>query len=173
MQAAYPIGHEPMDDEPQLSLAEALRSEFPLSAVVDRIESKVEAAEGPPMDALTPEERRVYTLFWFIQDILNNGLYEALRTSSGEHVGEFAAFMRQLSCAEFAQVFEKCAAMFDPAKLSDIEHRRDATAKVGRPAFEALDAPFFHKLEALEKAVVAHVATHPKQFHLPVDDEAG
>lgn len=161
-----------MDEEQQMSLAEALRSEYALSAVVDRIESKVEAAEGPPLDGLTPEERKVYVLFWFIQDILNNGLYEALRTSSGEHIGEFAAFMQQLNCAEFAKIFGQCAAMFEPAKLSNIEHRRDVTAKVGRPAFEPLDAPFFHKMEILEKAVVAFVAANPKQFHLPVDDQA-
>lgn len=162
-----------MDEEAQLSLAEALRSEFPLSAVVDRIESKVEAAEGPPMDALTSEERRVYALFWFIQDILNNGLYEALRGSSGEHVADFAAFMRQLGCAEFAKIFEQCAAMFEPGKIADMDHRREATAKLGRKPFEALDEPFFHRLDRLEKPVVAYVAANPKKFHLPVDDEAG
>jgi hypothetical protein len=41
-----------------------------------------------------------------------------------------------------------------------------------RRTFEPLDEPFFHRLDALEKAVVAFVAANPKQFYLPVDDQA-
>lgn len=143
-----------------MSLEQALAAPDPVNEIAIRI-------SGKPHSSMSAPEKVFWSVAYFMGDMLNGGLHQALTNETGELVPLFAEFAKRYGTPELLGVVDQMVALFPSGRVpADHDERRDAVAGMDAEVLDRLNEALIGCERDVEQGLVALARNNAGFFDL-------
>lgn len=157
------LNHE--NEKIQEASAEALAA---ISGLVDPAKFVCERVQAAEYRSLSPEQRVVFCAFLFDAEVYEGGLLQFFGNSSGDHVDDTLAALRELAHAEAESALKTAITLVGPLAREPDRELRMTAFEERFEALQALFAPlekaYYRTRSRLRQAWLLYATRHPSHF---------